>query len=217
MTTAITCWGDSLTDGKGQTPYPVFLESLVPVSCDNRGVSAETSSQIRARMEADPATWPRPAVIWCGRNNLDIRNNPAQDAAGAVQTLEDVDAMISLLGHDRFLVIGVTSTTLEPAGSAKHSVRLKLNGALALIYGPRFIDMHRIITGLRDGTPQDAAAEVSGVLPPSLLIDTLHFNALGYALVAGIIAERSALLLGVPAASRGLPVRRAIFKAFFNL
>lgn len=210
-------WGDSLTDGKGQTPFLSFLAQLQPVQGDNRGVPAETSTQILARMATAPDTWALPSILWCGRNDLDIHNTPAQDVAGAVTTIDNLAAMVALLGHAKFLVLGVTPTSLEPAGSFKHSVRLRLNGILALTYGRHFLDVARLVTDQADRSlPGDVLAERAGTLPPSLLIDTLHFNAEGYALIAALIAERMALLLDDPGPSP-VAARRAAVRAYFNL
>ena len=184
----IRFYGDSLTNGLGIATYPSKVGALSGYQTLNFGIGGETSTQIRTRLVADTTRVNMPTVIWAGRNNF---QSPATVKA-------DVAAMVAALGHNRYLVLGVTNATQadEYAGQAYHTTITQLNTDLAAIYGTRFIDIRTILVNSGTGTGQDLTDKNNDAIPLSLRTDTIHLNRLGNAVVANAVYAKIALLRG---------------------
>jgi len=174
----VVCWGDSLTQGAGASPssmgYVTQLATLANRQTINKGVSGESSTQIKARFFSDAdRTRALINVFWVGRNNL---TPPAT-------VLTDLNDMISRLGHNRFLVLSVINKSdgTENAGSAAYNNILALNAAIAAAYPANYLDVRSSLVA-DSGGANDAPA-------PSITADGLHLNTAGYTLVAGYVRE----------------------------
>jgi lysophospholipase L1-like esterase len=184
----IIAWGDSLTKGLGdKNAYPYMLQQLSSIKVDNRGISGETSTQIKARMISDTAGYKKPVIIWAGRNNL---THP--------QTVKaDIDSMVSKLGHQHYVILGVLNAdkTNEYSGTSKHDIVVKLNADLAAKYSDHFIDIRSIlIAGYDPQSPLDVENFNNDVPPHSLRLDYVHLTVSGYKIVAKSVYEKINLL-----------------------
>lgn len=107
-----------------------------------------------------------------------------------------IAAIVASLGHNKYLVIGVTNASTEPSGSAGHTQVVALNNALAATYGARFVDIRTfaIEEGLAAAgiTPsaQDLTDIANDVPPDSLRDDNLHPDAPWLELIAAQCVER---------------------------
>jgi lysophospholipase L1-like esterase len=179
----LACWGDSLTQGAGGTPYPTAIQPLTGYIIYNGGVGGETSTQIRARMIAATSRYPDTAIIWAGRNN-----------SGASATVQaDISAMVAALGHNRYLVLSILNGDYpgEESGGGGYNNIIALNNALATTYGDRYIDIRAHLVSLYNPSiPQDVTDHSEDIPPSSLRTDAIHLNTAGYAAVANkIVAE----------------------------
>lgn len=174
----IACWGDSLTQGAGGTPYPAVLQKAVQAAglkVYNGGIGGQTSVQIRERFLAAPDKFNDIVVIWAGRNNY---SDPDR-------VLHDVAQMVDAVKTDRFLVLSVLNMNTEVKGSGAHAVILEINKALAQRYQEHFYDIRAELVGMyRQGDAADVKDHDNDVPPSSLRSDGIHLNAAGYQFVA---------------------------------
>jgi hypothetical protein len=142
----------------------------------NMGAGGETSTQIRARMLAEPIHFGRTAVIWAGRNNYGAR----------ATVLSDIAAMVAALGHGRFLVLSVPNGDYasEYAGQTGYGQIIDLNDTLAATWPDNYLDIRRILVDAYDpGQPQDVIDHGRDIVPASKRADAIHLNATGNAVV----------------------------------
>jgi lysophospholipase L1-like esterase len=186
----IVAWGDSLTLGLGSTggdTYPAILQQLSSIKILNEGVRGETSTRICDRMVHTPKLYKDPVIIWAGRNNF---INPAQ-------VKNDIDTMVSKLGHNYYLVLGVLNADRanERKGRPYNNIIKKLNTDLAVTYGDHFIDVRTYL--ISEYNPNDSVdlRNFNDDIPPhSLRFDDLHLNSLGYSRMARKIYEKIEVL-----------------------
>lgn len=175
----IYCWGDSLTRGTGSTgesDYTSYLSTLTGYNFVNKGVPGETSTQIKTRFDAEPATYKYGVIFWVGRNNY----------SDPTTVLADIAAMVAKLPHTNYLIVGIIKAHGEGCCPVED-----LNTSLAAAYPGRFVALQDYLVESYDsGQPQDVADHADGKLPWSLLSDWLHLNNKGYKLVAQRLAER---------------------------
>lgn len=146
-------------------------------------VPAETT----LALEHGPSVaWDR-QIIWVGRN----------DAAPRIDTVPDRVARIIRCGRvGKSLVLGVTNSAWEVAGSSAHGDILDVNRALSAAHGDRFIDIrgYLIDRGLADvgitPTATDLSDIAADVIPESLRSDGTHLNSAGYSAVGHQIYAR---------------------------
>lgn len=185
----IDAWGDSLTFGQGSTDgetYPLDLQNLSGIKVINYGISGQTSTQICNRMLNDSLPG-QAAVIWVGRNNY----------GDPVQVKKDIDSMVKKLGHNRYLILGVTNGDEwnEYKGNPGYQLIVVLNNDLASVYGEHFIDIRSFLVSNYDkSNSTDSANMANDVIPASLRYDFLHLNNKGYQLVAEKINQKISLL-----------------------
>lgn len=179
----VAAWGDSLTNGTGSTggsTYPAQAAALFAPdrAVANKGVSGETSTQIKTRMVADAVLRPRTAWIWAGRNNY---TSPATVKA-------DIAAMVASLGHDRYLVGSIINGeyTGEYSGASNYNTMMQLNADLAALYGLRFVDVRTplVAEGAPGGSAENATDYGRDIVPSGLRSDNIHLLNAGYAIVA---------------------------------
>jgi len=189
--TNIDCWGDSLTQGEGTlgASYPGQLATLTNANIWNDGIEAQTSTQVKARFDAAPGRHSYGSVIWVGKN--DVLQGLSMTTLKA-----NIAAMVSALGHDRYLVLGVTPSATDTTGTAAATTINTLNSELATIYGERFIDVAVLLKTKGTGTGQDATDVANGLIPASLRVDAHHFSTAAYGHVAAAVSEKMPILLG---------------------
>jgi hypothetical protein len=178
-TVYVAWWGDSFVAGTGATSgsnLPYALSRITGFNVYNGGVGSETSTQIRKRFFADTARWKYPTIIWAGRNNY-----------ADMATVEgDISAMVTALGHQRFIVLGIVKKNYQTDTQID-----TLNTHLKNKYGPKFIDMQSFLFNqYNPNLPQDVAAHAAGNNPWSLHFDWLHPNNEGYLLIAQYISTK---------------------------
>ena len=119
------------------------------------------------------------AVLWCWQNGGYSTDN---------ELIEKLDKMIAHLGTDKYVIVGLHS------GSA--SSKSAQEEALTKKYGDKFFNWREYIStnALYDfgitPTEGDITAMAEGSCPPSLLHDTVHLVAAGYAILGFKIVER---------------------------
>lgn len=144
--TAVACWGDSLTAGSGASStqlksYPGQLLSLLRVGkpAANMGIGGQTCAQILARILADKVRGKQWTCIFqMGRN----------DVGGASLTsivTTAVAAAVANLSHVRFLVGSIFSAANETTGTANRIAINAANAALAAAYGAKYIDTQTVL------------------------------------------------------------------------
>ncbi|MFV2034103.1 MAG: hypothetical protein ACC631_03135 [Halocynthiibacter sp.] len=122
---------------------------------------------------------PRTHWIWAGRNN---RWEP--------ETIKsDIAAMIAYMGHNRFLVASVTTSTLDNTSTI--NTITALNADLAQIYGAKFVDLLGLLQAAADGSAGDTEDVAAGFLPGSLRSDAQHPNDAGYAIIAEAMTSKT--------------------------
>lgn len=129
-------------------------------------------------------------VLWYGRNNFwtgrtDFAAAKAEVKAALAATIGNLKAV-----NKKFIVMSVLTDNKEEEwlGTEKYNAITSLNEELKALYPRNFIDIRRhLVRGYNPALPQDVIDFSHDVTPTSLLSDTLHLNAAGYALVARII------------------------------
>ena len=183
----VVAWGDSMTYGtgadhphKGQKTWPRWFTEFSGINVIKKGVGGQSSKQIRDRMLAEPALHKEFTVIWAGRNNY----------RGVDWVKKHIADMVAALGHDNYLVVGITNRTNEPKGSDSLKIMDTLNADLKAIYGIRFVDVRPLLVAAYDKEqPQDVTDHENDVVPASLRSDKLHLNTAGYKIVAEAIYD----------------------------
>jgi len=118
-------------------------------------------------------------ISWVGRN--DVVFDLPQPRAGIVAATE---AMIDHLTplRKKFLIISVTTTTTETEGTAGYALVRAINDELHQRWPAHFVDLRSLIIerGLEmagiEPTAADRAAITADTVPPSLMVDAIHFN-----------------------------------------
>ena len=194
--TTVSCWGDSLTNGTGGTPYPTALSAITGYNTINNGVGGYTSTQILNLFLAAPTQWPNLTIIWSGRNNY----------TDTATVLANIATMVADIGHDGYLILSVLNGNYVPyeaIGGDGYNLIISLNNQLSAIYGSKYLDVRSIlVAAYNPSIPQDVTDHTNDIPPSSLRSDNLHLNTAGDALVASSIKTVIANLRG----TRGLPV-----------
>jgi len=179
-------YGDSLTEGQnstGDATFPAEFAKRNNVNFLNRGVSGETSTQIKDRFLLDKEAWNRPVVIWAGRNNW---TDPTTVKA-------DIAEMVSKLTTDRYLVLGIIKASV-PFDQSGIDV---LNAEIATIYGNHFVDMQSgMFQIFNPSLTLDVNSHAAGYMAWSLRSDWLHWNNLGNYEIAKLVSTKSSVLFG---------------------
>lgn len=180
-TSAIACWGDSLTIGSGAVLYTSDYPSVIGRDTPGRvvyngGVGGEKSGQILTRMLLDKVRGKRwTTVLWMGRNNVN-------DVGMQDTVMADIASAVANLSHSRFLVLTVLNSKTETTGTANYNAIIALNNAILAAYPNNSYDMRSHL-----------ATDPDGTIPSGMMSDVIHLNATGYAEVA---AQVSAFLSG---------------------
>ena len=152
-------FGDSLTAGYEMSPgqdYPAQLAARLGVSIRNDGVSGNTTADGLQRVAALAATRPR-VVLLCLGGNDGLRQVPRAETFGNLTAILE-----QLQGAGAFVVlIGVRSATIRDKNAEEFE---RLAKARRTLYVPNILD------------------ELLG--KPALMLDQIHPNAAGYAVIA---------------------------------
>ena len=182
----ISCFGDSLTTGTGSAvSYPQTLEALSGFACTNAGVGGETTASIAARYIAATSRHADSLILWAGRNDIGVSSTQT--------VLDGIAAAIAAAGHNRFIVVGVTTMANETAPNKAQIA--EINSSLAATYGVRFFDALAYLLGsaLADSgiAPNSTSLNdiANGITPSQLRSDAIHLNATGYSAIANKVFE----------------------------
>jgi hypothetical protein len=106
------------------------------------------------------------------------------------EALDAINAMVARMGHDNWLYV-------EPpykVGSTQVIVDFRVQQrqtmlAFKELFGNHFVETEPTFRSLATASPADQDALANWYTPPSLLVDDIHYNSLGYNTVAGLIAD----------------------------
>lgn len=135
---------------------------------------------------AERAVVTQPMTVWFGRNDTDP--DRIEDALTALLT-QHRDPL------RRRVVLPVLNRTTEPAGSPAYVEVTAANARIAEVAGDDFYDLRAalILSGLQIAgltpTPEDATAISEDRVPPALMHDATHLNALGRQAAARLVAN----------------------------
>lgn len=123
-------------------------------------------------------------IIWIGTNGGFTTSS---------ELIETIDIMIKYMRPitKKYIVIGLHHLTSLVTDSFE-----TIEKNMTTHFGLNYINERKYILnyGLSDAgitpTPEDKAAISQGKVPPSLLYDSVHYNAKGYAIIANLVAER---------------------------
>lgn len=115
------------------------------------------------------------AWIWAG-------NNGVADEATAAAAKSDIAAMAAWLGHNRYLVGSILTSTDHTA--ERIALLQRLNADLLGLYGNRFVDIYSALRSSGNGSADDNTDIAAGYVPRSLRNDGIHLNAAGNAVAA---------------------------------
>ena len=123
-------------------------------------------------------------IIWVGQNGSSVEGiSDNVDARIAI-----IDSMISHIGHNRYVILGMSSGTASSRDAEDKKLLAK--------YGNKFFPTRRLlanygmtINGLTP-TSQDETEIAAGGVPASLRYDTVHLNAYGYTALGKLLAQK---------------------------
>lgn len=173
----IVIHGNSLSAGTGATEkgnYPKQINLATGINVDVNAVPGATLDDIQADFMAQPEKWEFPTIFWAIENNR-------FDSASSIKA--KLDAMITRLPHDRYLVIGTLHATYDGTYDW-----IGLNNDLAAYYGDRYIPMYDYLYNLY--------GNVDGTINAALRSDGLHLNDAGYFQASKAILSKINILLG---------------------
>lgn len=141
-----------------------------------------------------------------GKNNLTGKHHATSDPDTIVEWTHTADTWLTAAGG-HVLVWGQFVNT-GTHGSAPVRRRIyRVNDALSTRYGPRYMDLDRLLThrgiwemaGVQP-TPSDLREQAKGNKPPSLSSNRAHLNAVGYAVLRRVIEAKLTNLAWLPPA-----------------
>jgi len=104
------------------------------------------------------------------------------------ELINEINTMINHANTDKYIVLGLSSGTKDS--------RKDMEKAMSLAFGRHYINLRDYLSkyGLADAgitlTQADLDAMAVGAVPPSLLVDTVHFNAAGYTVIGNLIYKK---------------------------
>jgi lysophospholipase L1-like esterase len=187
----IACWGDSLTN----SIYPATLATIIGRDVVSINQSGGNSTQILARILAQPEYRHRTAVYWMGRNDS------WWNSQGIATVKANIAAAVDFLKarNKRYLVLSIlngnfaqdpTTEWSEGLGTAAYESMMSLNADLAALYPGHFLDIRSyLVSQYNQALPQDILDYQHDTVPTSLRVDNIHLTAAGYTLVAQQVAN----------------------------
>jgi len=125
-----------------------------------------------------------PATIWVGRNNHTSLANIQRD----------IQAMVTRFPNTK-LILSVTNTQNEPAGSAGYQAVMAINSWLATTFPSRYVNVRRwlIDDALRVMGLTPTAADTTAIgedrIPPQLMNDDTHITPAASAALGGYLTQ----------------------------
>ncbi|MEV7648812.1 hypothetical protein [Arthrobacter sp. NPDC089319] len=140
-----------------------------------------------------------------GKNNLTGKHHATTDPDTIIEWTQTADEWLSAAGG-HVLVWGHFVNTGTHASSPVRRRINRVNDALAAQYGPRYVDLDRLLTqrgvwemaGVRP-RPEDLMEQTRGNKPPSLSSNRAHLNTAGYAVLRRVIEGKLDNLGWLPA------------------
>ncbi|WP_036289517.1 hypothetical protein [Methylosinus sp. PW1] len=186
-------WGNSLTYGLGgkMANAAAYNAAARGLTCENQGVSGETSDQIYARFQAATAA-QLAKVTYLG----DVWKNGGTDPDGQYEAMiVAVEAAHGMGAGNAHLVIvgdwiGFIAGSTEYSNPGRIAIDAK-NAAIAAAHPNYYLDLFNLLValGAPSGPYPDATAYAKGWVPDALRTgDTLHLNATGYIEAAKIVS-----------------------------
>ncbi len=163
----INAWGDSLTAYSSGNTYPdQLIVNYRPTWRGwNGGVGGETIAQIYARFLAHSRKW-RGFTFLEGQNSQDLAT---------------MQAMVALLGHQRYIVLGqLNDATSAQSGSANYNNIIAYNLTLATAFGANYFDWRAYLI-TKNVSPGDDVDTGHDCIGTSQRGDSLHLNSTGQA------------------------------------
>ncbi|MFT4469790.1 hypothetical protein ACMX2H_07765 [Arthrobacter sulfonylureivorans] len=141
-----------------------------------------------------------------GKNNLTGKYHATSDPDTIVEWTDAADKWLSAAGG-HVLVWGHFVNTGTQASAPVRRRIYRVNDALSSRYGPRYVDLDRLLThrgiwemaGVRP-TPSDLREQAGGNKPPSLSSNRAHLNAVGYEVLRRVIEAKLTNLGWLPPA-----------------
>ncbi|MFD1949604.1 SGNH/GDSL hydrolase family protein [Sphingomonas arantia] len=186
---ATAIWGDSLTEGTGQSPVsgvPMDVTAQLrrqrpgwPIAA--KGLGGQKSAAIVDRLIADQVAgrqWN--AVLWIGTNDFDdnVGNGPGWLATIRAQ----VDRALAYRTNPNTLVCNMYPRAGWAVGDVNYVAMQQVNAGLAAAYGGRVVDLFT------------ALATENGKLPSASMVDAIHLSNAGYTAVMQAIHARMTAL-----------------------
>ncbi|SHG88302.1 hypothetical protein SAMN02745157_4986 [Kaistia soli DSM 19436] len=143
-------------------------------------VPLETDAPLTIPANAEFRPQPRPGrenctvLIWMGRNNLGQTDTILADIASVVA--------LARSGGQPFLIISVTNGEGEGTGTSGYAAAVRLNTALAKIYGDHFVDVRARLVAADPASNGTVTKTFRGV-------DRIHLNDAGNAIAAEAVAD----------------------------
>ena len=122
-------------------------------------------------------------VIWVGTNGARVG-----ETTDITARISIIDSMIAHIGHDRYVVMGLSRGTASDNATDDATMLLK--------YGARYFPTRKMLSSyglaLMGLTPteQDTTDMASGKVPDSLRSDAIHLNADGYTALGLMLADK---------------------------
>lgn len=166
LSTAISIWGDSLTqgnvDGLGDN-YPSDLQAYTTRIAHNYGIGGQTSAQILTRFQNNPNSYNDYTVIWAGRN--DISNSVPTATIEA-----NLTSMVTLLpSGGRYVLMTILPRQDEPTGSTNANNIATVNSYITSTYTSNYLDIRSLL--IADYNPSDGGDTLNhtnGLTPMTL-------------------------------------------------
>jgi hypothetical protein len=199
-------WGDSMTELPAGGSSTTATQSLLGYQIFNKGISGNTSTEIRTRFEVEPGLRKYATIIWSGANNF----------ANKTTVVQDIQSMVANLGHQNYVVIGVTKTTLQTVGTSTSDQVDALNDTLRQVFGVHFKDANDYFVNVVPAlTSQDNTDRANEIPLSSYRSDNQHLNRLGTIYMSYFIRD-SCLAQLAPASIDGAVIGDDIFEAYQN-
>ena len=182
-------WGDSLTEGTGQTPVNGAAMDVTSQlrrlrsgwAMQAKGLGGQKSKAIIDRLIADQIHGKSAyAVLWIGTNDFDdYVGNPAGWLA-AVRA--QIDRALAYRGTAGTLICNLTPRASWEVGSANYNALLQVNAGLVASYGTRVVDLFT------------AVAIDNGKVPAADMVDEVHMTNAAYARAAAALDSKMTAL-----------------------
>lgn len=128
-TIPIDAWGDSLLNLHSTNNW-LGNNTGREVEYNNHG--GESSTQIKERLFLQPPS-TNTHIIWCGRNHFGVDNVDI--------VLKDLQEIVDYIGHERYLMVGVSRTSTEVNPSSGYDLHLDYERRMARQYGDKFLSL----------------------------------------------------------------------------